>query len=89
MSHYEPLEDPEAAYQMVQELGVGSYGRVYQALELKTGRMVALKMMSQELDDNGLAVDAVDADSMESEVTLMKSLSHNEFIVSYYVSTLR
>ncbi len=81
MSSFQALADPNARFSVLDELGAGSYGRVFRAVDKTTGLTVAVKAMSLDEDEEGLTIDR---EAMEKEVTLMKALSSSEFIVSYH-----
>jgi serine/threonine protein kinase len=75
------LQDPDARFDVLEELGAGSYGRVFRARDKKNGQTVAIKAMSCDADNDGIIIDR---DMMEKEVDLMRNLSKNEFIVTYH-----
>ena len=43
-------DDPAAVFQIVEKLGEGSYGEVYNALDKRTGQLVAIKVIPVESD---------------------------------------
>jgi serine/threonine-protein kinase 24/25/MST4 len=78
---FQLLQDPEARFEVLEELGAGSYGRVFRARDKQSGLTVAVKAMSCDADTDGIIIDR---EMMEKEVQLMRNLSKNEFIVTYY-----
>ena len=75
------LADPATRFEVLEELGVGSYGRVFRARDKQSGQTVAVKAMSCDADSDGIVIDR---EAMEKEVELMRNLSKNEFIITYY-----
>jgi len=60
-----------AHYQVVQKLGQGGMGEVYQATDLKLGREVALRVLPEEF-----AQDADRVARFQREAELIASLNH-------------
>jgi serine/threonine protein kinase len=78
---FQRLEDPSTRFEVLEELGAGSYGRVFRARDKQRGKEVAVKAMSCDADSEGIVIDR---EAMEKEVQLMRSLSKNEFIITYF-----
>jgi serine/threonine protein kinase len=66
-------------YRIVQELGHGSFGSVYKALD-EVGRLVALKVPG-----SGLAADARERQRFLREVQAQASLKHDHVVAIHYV----
>lgn len=65
-------------YRKLDKVGEGTYGVVYKAQELTTGRIVALKKIRLEPDDEGIPSTAM------REISLLKELSSHPNIVYLY-----
>ncbi|KAF1327744.1 Cmgc/cdk/cdc2 protein kinase, partial [Globisporangium splendens] len=65
-------------YQKVEKIGEGTYGIVYKAKDLTSGRMVALKKIRLEADDEGVPSTAM------REISLLKELSSHPNVVYLY-----
>ncbi|CAI5746481.1 unnamed protein product [Peronospora destructor] len=65
-------------YQKIEKVGEGTYGIVYKARELSTGRIVALKKIRLEPDEEGIPSTAM------REISLLKELSSHPNIVYLY-----
>ena len=65
-------------YQLQEKLGEGSFGKVYKALEIKTGRAVAVKVVPVEQDTGEVA----------REIEMLKACASDN-IVRYYSSFTR
>lgn len=61
-------------YQIVKQIGSGSYGSVVEALQKSTGKKVAIKRL------NGVFEDLIDCKRILREVTLLRKLSHPNLI---------
>lgn len=76
----EGRDDPEELFRIVEELGKGSFGNVYQAIHLPTGREVALKV---------LRLDAMtDLKELKAEITLLSKIKCAN-IVKYFGSYIK
>lgn len=65
-------------YQLLKELGVGSYGTVVQALHLPTGKAVAIK----KLDD--IFRNVLDAKRCLREIQILRSMPRHPNVVKVY-----
>lgn len=68
-------EELSSAYQKIDKIGEGTYGVVYKAKERATGRIVALKKIRLESEEEGVPSTAI------REISVLKEL-HHENIVS-------
>ena len=57
-------------YQLIEKVGEGTYGVVYKAQDLTTGRLVAIKKVRLEYEDEGVPSTSI------REISLLKSLPH-------------
>lgn len=62
-------------YEKMEKVGEGTYGKVYRALERKTGRMVALKKTRLEMEEEGFPSTTL------REISLLQTLSQSIYIV--------
>lgn len=69
-----PVIAPTEVYQMVNQVGEGTFGKVYKAKNLVTGTLVALKRIKVETEKDGFPVTAL------REIKLLQSLSHQNVI---------
>ena len=69
------FEDPEEIFEVLEQLGEGSYGSVYKALHKQSGNIVALKIVPI----------AGEAESLKKEISILKACQC-EHIVKYYGS---
>ncbi|TMW69717.1 hypothetical protein Poli38472_001873 [Pythium oligandrum] len=65
-------------FQKVEKIGEGTYGVVYKAKDLVSGRVVALKKIRLEADDEGVPSTAM------REISLLKELSSHPNVVHLY-----
>ena len=61
-------------YVVGQEIGRGSYGVVYKALNTLTGETVAIKKIRLEKEDDGVPSTAI------REISLLKNLKHPNIV---------
>ncbi|KAG0366366.1 Cyclin-dependent kinase 3, partial [Gamsiella multidivaricata] len=62
------------AYQKLEKIGEGTYGVVYRATEKATGRLVAMKKIRLENEDEGVPSTAI------REISLLKELRHEHVV---------
>ncbi|CAM8950465.1 unnamed protein product [Rhodiola kirilowii] len=62
-------EDPSTKYEMLNELGKGSYGSVYKARDLKTSELVAIKVISLSEGEEGY-------EEIRGEIEMLQQCSH-------------
>jgi len=67
------VADPEADYEILEELGEGSYGSVFKARHRKTGEMYAIKIVPTENDNT---------DELRKEIEFLRK-AKNLFVVNY------
>lgn len=71
------LADPESVFQLLHPLGRGSYGAVYKSRVIKTGELVAVKIIPLAADD--------EIESIQREIAMLRDCQHAN-IVKYYGS---
>lgn len=69
-----PVAPPAELYQLVSQVGEGTFGKVYKAKNVVTGTLVALKRIKVEAEKDGFPVTAL------REIKLLQSLSHPNII---------
>ncbi|KAJ8570031.1 hypothetical protein K7X08_006608 [Anisodus acutangulus] len=62
-------EDPYTKYELLHELGKGSYGAVYKARDLRTSEMVAIKVISLSEGEEGY-------EEIRGEIEMLQQCSH-------------
>uniref|UniRef100_A0A803KVM8 non-specific serine/threonine protein kinase n=1 Tax=Chenopodium quinoa TaxID=63459 RepID=A0A803KVM8_CHEQI len=62
-------EDPSTKYELLHELGKGSYGAVYKARDLKTSELVAIKVISLSEGEEGY-------EEIRGEIEMLQQCSH-------------
>ncbi|KAM0674087.1 Cyclin-dependent kinase 3 [Gurleya vavrai] len=67
------------AYQRIEKVGEGTYGIVYKAREKQSGRIVALKKIRLENENEGIPATTI------REISLLKTLKHPSIISLYDV----
>lgn len=70
------MADPSQQYELVQEVGEGSYGKVYKARHKITNVVVAVKVIPV---DN-------DLEELNKEITALKMVKNSDYIISYHGS---
>ena len=68
-------------YQMLEELGSGSFGVVYKAIEKSTGDLVAIKHIDLEGNDD-------DIKEIQQEISLLSTCS-SDYVTRYKASFVR
>ena len=71
-------EDPEELFELLDQLGEGSYGQVFKALHKETGNIVAVKILPVTQD----------LESLKKEISILKECK-SLYIVQYYGSYLK
>lgn len=61
-------------FQKIEKIGEGTYGVVYKARSLKTGRFVAMKKIRLESEEEGVPSTAI------REISLLKELQHPNIV---------
>src|SRR5262245_59511765 len=69
----------QGGYEILAELGTGSYGRVYKARQLSTSQEVAIKILRLRPDD-GVADVGVQTDRFRREMHLCAGLAHPNIV---------
>ncbi|XP_031100582.1 serine/threonine-protein kinase 3-like [Ipomoea triloba] len=62
-------EDPSSKYELLHELGKGSYGAVYKARDLRTSELVAIKVISLSEGEEGY-------EEIRGEIEMLQQCSH-------------
>jgi len=73
-------------YRLGDQLGKGSYGSVFMALDQDNGRMFAVKNLGSQGDSNGRLAECIK--SLKAEIDICKALRHSN-IVSYLGHEIR
>ncbi|WOL07776.1 hypothetical protein Cni_G16524 [Canna indica] len=71
-------EDPSSKYELLHELGKGSYGAVYKARDIKTSELVAVKVISLTEGEEGY-------EDIRGEIEMLQQCSHPN-VVRYFGS---
>eukprot|EP00047_Mylnosiga_fluctuans_P002871 m.226275 g.226275 ORF g.226275 m.226275 type:complete len:777 (+) comp11404_c0_seq1:48-2378(+) len=69
--------DPEKLFELICQIGSGSYGTVQKARIIKTGKLAAIKLINME--------DGEDFQDVQNEIAMLEQCKH-ENIVAYYGS---
>ncbi|KAK3068306.1 Serine/threonine-protein kinase PAK 6 [Teratosphaeriaceae sp. CCFEE 6253] len=75
------MADPEKMYTRQVCIGGGSFGKVYKGIEKETGRLVAIKVIDVENEDD-------DVVNILQEITILSDLK-SPYLTQYYGSYLR
>ncbi|WFD37228.1 [pyruvate dehydrogenase (acetyl-transferring)] kinase [Malassezia japonica] len=78
-----PLPRCDEAYEIVDQVGEGTYGQVYKASAERTGALVALKKIRMEAAKEGFPVTSM------REIKLLQSLRHENVIRLHEIMTSR
>ena len=71
------VASPDRLYAIVNQVGEGTFGKVYKAQNTVTGQFVALKRIRMEAERDGFPVTAM------REIKLLQSLKHNNVVRLY------
>ncbi|KAM0951365.1 putative protein kinase STE-STE20-Pl family [Dioscorea sansibarensis] len=71
-------EDPSTKYELLHELGKGSYGSVYKARDIKTSELVAIKVITMSEGEEGY-------EEIRGEIEMLQQCSHPN-VVRYFAS---
>lgn len=74
------LSDPSGVFELIETVGSGTYGDVYKAKDVQSGRVAAVKIIKLEPGDNFSII--------QQEILMMKNCHHPN-IVAFYGSYLR
>ncbi|KAL3476436.1 hypothetical protein BJX99DRAFT_246802 [Aspergillus californicus] len=74
-------DDMASQYQMMEELGSGSFGTVYKAIDKSTGEIVAIKHIDLESSED-------DIQEIQQEISVLATCA-SPYVTQYYASFLR
>ncbi|KAL2863230.1 uncharacterized protein BJX67DRAFT_374695 [Aspergillus lucknowensis] len=74
-------DDMASRYQMMEELGSGSFGTVYKAIDKTTGEIVAIKHIDLESSED-------DIQEIQQEISVLATCA-SPYVTQYYASFLR
>jgi serine/threonine protein kinase len=72
-------EDPEKLYKILQKVGQGNYGSVYQIQDIKTGQILAAKIC---------IIESNNSESFNREINMLKQCD-SPYILKYYGSYIK
>ena len=72
-----PVRQSEELYEILNQVGEGTFGKVYKARNTGNGRYVALKRIRMEAERDGFPVTAM------REIKLLQSLRHENIVRLY------
>ncbi|KAH0605054.1 uncharacterized protein H6S33_005036 [Morchella sextelata] len=75
------LVDPESLYTKQNQIGGGSFGKVYKGVDKRTGQAVAIKVIDVENAED-------EVDDIIQEINILSEL-HSPFVTKYYGSYLK
>ncbi|KAL2821814.1 hypothetical protein BDW59DRAFT_174023 [Aspergillus cavernicola] len=75
------VDDMANQYQMMEELGSGSFGTVYKAIDKSTGEIVAIKHIDLESSED-------DIQEIQQEISVLATCA-SPYVTQYYASFLR
>ncbi|XP_039040639.1 serine/threonine-protein kinase 3-like [Hibiscus syriacus] len=78
VTNYLIREDPSTKYELLNELGKGSYGAVYKARDIRTSKLVAVKVIS-------LTEGEEEYEEIRGEIEMLQQCSHSN-VVRYFGS---
>lgn len=67
-------DDLSSTYQKIDKIGEGTYGVVYKARERSSGKIVALKKIRLESEEEGVPSTAI------REISVLKELNHSNIV---------
>lgn len=62
------------AYEKLEKIGEGTYGVVYKCIERSSQKIVAVKKIRMEMEDEGLPATAI------REISILKELNHPNIV---------
>ncbi|XP_036421315.1 TRAF2 and NCK interacting kinase a isoform X1 [Colossoma macropomum] len=69
------LRDPAGIFELVEQVGNGTYGQVYKGRHVRTGQLAAIKCMNVTGDEE---------DEIKAEINMLRKYSHHRNIATYY-----
>ena len=64
------LADPAGIFDLVEQIGSGTYGQVFKGTHVKTGQLAAIKVMPVTEDEE---------EEIKLEINMLKNHSHHRF----------
>jgi len=74
------LSDPAGIFDLVEQIGSGTYGQVFKGTHVKTGQLAAIKVMP---------VTEEEEEEIKLEINMLKNHSHHRNIATYYGSFVK